>query len=122
MFGQHTKMANQISIAGTMIGTCEALAYAKKAGLDLTTVLDSISSGSGGSWSMTNLGPRILAGNFEPGFYVKHFVKDMTIALSEAEKMGLLSPGLATVKEMYESLIEQGYENKGTQALYKYWE
>jgi 3-hydroxyisobutyrate dehydrogenase len=117
--GQHTKMCNQIAIASNMIGVCEAIAYAGKAGLDPETVLQSISSGAAGSWSLSNLGTRIIAGNFEPGFYVKHFIKDMTIALEAAEEMGLKTPGLALALSLYRQLAEMGYDEKGTQALYK---
>lgn len=119
--GQHTKMCNQIAIATNMIGVCEALAYAQKAGLDPLKVLESISQGAAGSWSLSNLAPRMLAGNFAPGFYVKHFIKDMKIALAEAERMNLQLPGLALAKEMYEQLAEMGEENSGTQALYKHY-
>jgi len=118
--GQHTKMCNQIAIASNMLGVCEAVVYAEKAGLDPSMVLKSISSGAAGSWSLSNLAPRMIAGDFSPGFYIKHFIKDMTIALNEAEKMGMVTPGLALVKSIYEKLAEQGEENNGTQALYKY--
>lgn len=117
--GQHTKMCNQIAIATNMIGVCEALAYAKRSGLDPLKVLESISQGAAGSWSLSNLAPRMITGNFAPGFYVKHFIKDMKIALAEAEKMNLQLPGLALAKEMYEQLAAAGEENSGTQALYK---
>ncbi|MFS0688269.1 NAD(P)-dependent oxidoreductase [Sporosarcina sp. 179-K 8C2 HS] len=117
--GQHTKMCNQIAIATNMIGVCEALAYGKEAGLDLETVLKSISSGAAGSWSLSNLAPRMIKGDFEPGFYVKHFLKDMKIALAEAELMKLPLPGLQLAKEMYNELVEEGYGEKGTQVLYK---
>ncbi|MGI8385597.1 NAD(P)-dependent oxidoreductase [Robertmurraya sp. P23] len=119
--GQHTKMCNQIAIASNMLGVCEAVVYAEKAGLDPTTVLKSISSGAAGSWSLSNLAPRIIGGDFSPGFYIKHFIKDMTIALDEAEQMGMMTPGLSLAKSLYEKLAEQGEENSGTQALYKYW-
>jgi 3-hydroxyisobutyrate dehydrogenase len=119
--GQHTKMCNQIAIASNMIGVCEAIIYAEKAGLNPDTVLKSISTGAAGSWSLSNLAPRILQGNFEPGFYIKHFIKDMGIALEEAEKVGLDLPGLTLAKNMYEKLAASGEENSGTQALYKYW-
>lgn len=119
--GQHTKMCNQIAIASNMIGVCEAVVYAEKAGLDPKTVLQSISSGAAGSWSLSNLAPRMIDGNFEPGFYIKHFIKDMNIALQEAEAMGMLTPGLSLAKKMYAQLAEEGEENSGTQALYKYW-
>jgi 3-hydroxyisobutyrate dehydrogenase len=120
--GQHTKMCNQIAIASNMIGVCEAIIYAEKAGLSPETVLKSISSGAAGSWSLSNLAPRILQGNFEPGFYIKHFIKDMKIAIEEAEKLEIEIPGLMLAKKMYEQLAKQGEENSGTQALYKYWE
>ena len=115
--GQHTKMCNQITIASGMIGVCEALAYGKKAGLDLEQVLRSISTGAAGSWSLSNLGPRMIARNNEPGFYIKHFMKDMRIALKEADQMGLQLPGLTLAKSLYEELMEEGYAENGTQAL-----
>ena len=117
--GQHTKMCNQIAIASNMIGVCEAIAYAKAAGLNPETVLKSIESGAAGSFSLTNYAPRMLANNFAPGFYVKHFIKDMTIALDSAQAMGLLTPGLELAKSLYDKLAEQGEENSGTQALIK---
>lgn len=120
--GQHTKMCNQITIASNMISVCEALVYAQKAGLDPDTVLKSISSGAAGSWSLSNLAPRIIAGNYEPGFYVKHFIKDMGIALREADKMKLELPGLELAKNLYDKLANNGEENSGTQALYKLWD
>lgn len=119
--GQHTKMCNQIAIASNMIGVCEAIVYAEKAGLNPNTVLKSITSGAAGSWSLSNLAPRMLAENFEPGFYIKHFIKDMKIALDEAENMQMEVPGLALAKSLYEQLVEKGEEDSGTQALYKYW-
>lgn len=119
--GQHTKMANQIVIASTMIGVTEAIIYAEKAGLDPESVLKSISSGAAGSWSLSNLVPRMLKGDFEPGFYIKHFVKDMNIALDEAENLGMDVPGLTLAKSIYLQLVEKGEENSGTQAIYKYW-
>jgi 3-hydroxyisobutyrate dehydrogenase len=117
--GQHTKMCNQIAIATNMIGVCEALAYAQRAGLDAKRVLETISTGAAGSWSLTHLAPRMLAGDFSPGFYVKHFIKDMGIALAEAEALQLNLPGLALAKKLYEQLAERGEEKSGTQALYK---
>lgn len=120
--GQHTKMANQIAIASTMIGVCEALVYAKNAGLDLDSVLQSISAGSAGSWSLSNLAPRIVAGNFEPGFYVKHFIKDMGIALDSAAEMKIDLPGLTLARELYQRIAEAGLGDKGTHALYKAWD
>ena len=120
--GQHTKMANQIAIASNMMGVCEALAYAKKSGLDTGRVLSSISGGAAGSWSLSNLAPRILAGNFAPGFFVKHFIKDMGIALEEADRMGMDAPGLKQAFALYEELAAKGCENDGTQALFKLYE
>ncbi|OXM14567.1 NAD(P)-dependent oxidoreductase [Paenibacillus herberti] len=117
--GQHTKMCNQIAIASNMIGVCEALIYAKKAGLDPTTVLKSIESGAAGSWSLSNLGPRIIAGNFDPGFFVKHFIKDMGIALQSAAEMGMETHGLKLAKSLYDQLVELGEGDSGTQVLYK---
>lgn len=117
--GQHTKMCNQIAIATNMIGVCEALVYAEKAGLDPETVLKSISTGAAGSWSLSNLAPRMLDGDFEPGFYVKHFMKDINIALAEAEAMNLSLPGLQLASEMYKKLVEKGFSDQGTQVLYK---
>ncbi|NND07264.1 MAG: NAD(P)-dependent oxidoreductase [Saprospiraceae bacterium] len=115
--GQHTKMCNQITIAGTMIGVCESLLYAQKAGLDLDVMLQAISGGAAGCWTLSNLAPRIVKRNFEPGFYVEHFVKDMEIALSEARDMNLALPGLALVHQIYKAVQAQGYGRKGTQAL-----
>ena len=120
--GQHTKMANQIAIASNMMGVCEALAYAKKSGLDTERVLSSISGGAAGSWSLSNLAPRILAGNFAPGFFVKHFIKDMRIALEEVDRMGMDAPGLKQAFALYEELAAKGCENDGTQALFKLYE
>jgi 3-hydroxyisobutyrate dehydrogenase len=120
--GQHTKMSNQIAIASNMIGVCEAVIYAEKAGLNPENVLKSISTGAAGSWSLSNLAPRMLKGNFEPGFYIKHFIKDMKIALAEAERMDMPVPGLSLAKSLYDQLAEMGEENNGTHALYKYWQ
>ncbi|MDD9267408.1 NAD(P)-dependent oxidoreductase [Paenibacillus sp. GCM10023248] len=117
--GQHTKMCNQIAIASNMMGVVEALVYAEKSGLDPLTVLKSIETGAAGSWSLSNLAPRIIAGNFAPGFYVKHFIKDMKIALEAADEMGAVLPGLALAKSLYEKLAASGEEDSGTQALYK---
>lgn len=117
--GQHTKMCNQIAIASNMMGVVEALVYAKKSGLDPSTVLKSIESGAAGSWSLSNLAPRIIAGNFAPGFYVKHFIKDMKIALQSAEEMKVELPGLSLAKSLYEQLAASGEEDSGTQALFK---
>ncbi|HXU69464.1 MAG TPA: NAD(P)-dependent oxidoreductase [Polyangia bacterium] len=115
--GQHTKMVNQILIASGMIGVCEALLYAHRAGLDAERVLQSVASGAAGSWSLSNYGPRILAGNFEPGFFVEHFIKDMGIALDEARRMKLSLPGLALAMQLYQSVQALGYGKKGTHAL-----
>ena len=115
--GQHTKMVNQILISSNMIAVCEGLLYGYKAGLDLETVFKSVSVGAAGSKALEVLGPRILARNFEPGFYVEHFIKDMGIALKEAERMNLSLPGLALAKQLYESVRAIGYGRKGTQAL-----
>ncbi len=115
--GQHTKMVNQILIASNMIGVCEALLYGHKAGLDLATVLQSVGSGAAGSWSLNNLGPRIIAGRFEPGFFVEHFLKDMGIALAESRRMGLALPGLALAEQLYRAVQAQGHGRDGTHAL-----
>ncbi|HST26578.1 MAG TPA: NAD(P)-dependent oxidoreductase [Gaiellaceae bacterium] len=115
--GQHTKMVNQTLIAGAMIGVCEALLYAYKAGLDLETVLESVGPGAAGSWSLTNYAPRMLKGDFEPGFVVEHFIKDMGIALGEARRMKLSLPGLALAEQLYVALAAQGNGRKGTQSL-----
>jgi 3-hydroxyisobutyrate dehydrogenase len=115
--GQHTKMCNQIVIAGTMIGMCESLLYGHKAGLDLPAMLSSISGGAAACWSLDNLAPRILRRDFEPGFFVEHFIKDMGIALDEARRMNLSLPGLSLVNQLYHSVKALGYGRKGTQAL-----
>ncbi|MCS7014806.1 MAG: NAD(P)-dependent oxidoreductase [Gemmatales bacterium] len=115
--GQHTKMVNQILIATTMIGVCEAMLYAYKAGLDPTRVLESVGGGAASSWSLLNYGPRIIQRNFEPGFFVEHFIKDMGIALAEARRMNLPLPGLALAEQLYVALKAQGYGRKGTHAL-----
>lgn len=115
--GQHTKMVNQILIATGMIGVCEALLYGYRAGLDLPTVLQSVGSGAAGSWSLTNLGPRIMNNNFDPGFFVEHFIKDMGIALAESKKMGLSLPGLALAEQLYLSVKAKGWGRNGTHAL-----
>lgn len=115
--GQHAKMVNQILIASNMVGVCEALLYGYRAGLNLETVLRSVSSGAAGSWSLSNLGPRMIKGDFAPGFFVEHFIKDMGIALAEAERMQLALPGLALGKQLYTALSAQGHAKSGTQAL-----
>ena len=115
--GQHTKMCNQIVVAGTMIGVCESLVYGHKAGLDLETMLSSISGGAAACWTLDNLAPRVLKRNFDPGFFVEHFIKDMGIALDESKKMGLSLPGLALVHQLYVSVQAQGHGRLGTHAL-----
>ncbi|KKB39172.1 NAD(P)-dependent oxidoreductase [Bacillus thermotolerans] len=120
--GQHAKMSNQITVAGNMIGVCEALVYAREAGLDLENVLKSITTGAAGSWSLSNLAPRMLKEDYEPGFYIKHFIKDMKIAIEESERMGIRLPGLSLAKKMYEELSLKGESESGTQALIKYWD
>lgn len=115
--GQHTKMVNQTLIATGMIGVCEALLYGYKAGLDLETVMKSVASGAASSWSLSNLGPRIIANNFDPGFFVEHFVKDMGIVLEESRRMGLSMPGLALGFQMYQAVVAQGAARNGTHAL-----
>ncbi|HEX6594151.1 MAG TPA: NAD(P)-dependent oxidoreductase [Bacillota bacterium] len=117
--GQHTKMSNQITIASNMIGVCEAISYAEKAGLDPVRVLDSITTGAAGSWSLSNLAPRMIQGDFNPGFYIKHFIKDMKIAIESAKEMGLSTPGLELSLTLYQKLDEAGYGDRGTQALIK---
>ena len=116
--GQHTKMSNQILIAGTMIGVVESLLYAVKSGLDVDAVIDVIGSGAAGSWSINNLGRKIAKDDYDPGFFIKHFVKDMGIALAEARKMGIALPGLALAEQLFVAAMAQGLENMGTQGLY----
>ncbi|WP_221564751.1 NAD(P)-dependent oxidoreductase [Alkalihalobacillus sp. TS-13] len=120
--GQHTKMCNQIAIATNMIGVCEAIVYAEKAGLDPSNVLESITTGAAGSWSLSNLAPRMIAEDDQPGFYIKHFIKDMSIALESAKEMGMTTPGLELSLSLYKSLAEKGEENCGTQALIKWFQ
>lgn len=115
--GQHTKMVNQTLIGGNMIGVCEALLYAYRAGLDLETVLKSVASGAAGSWSLSNLGPRIIEGNFDPGFFIEHFLKDMKIALDEADAMGLKLPGMQLANQLYKTASAEGHGKDGTHAL-----
>jgi 3-hydroxyisobutyrate dehydrogenase len=110
-------MCNQIVIAGTMVGVCESLVYGHRAGLDLEAMLQAISGGAAGCWTLTNLAPRIVRRNFDPGFYVEHFVKDMGIALEEAGKMNLSLPGLALAHQLYKAVEAQGHGKKGTHAL-----
>lgn len=120
--GQHTKMANQIAIAGAIAGVCEAMAYAKNAGLDIQTMLDSISQGAAGSWQMTNNAPKMLQGDFAPGFYIKHMIKDLKIANEEAEASSLELAVLKQVIHMYTALENEGKGDLGTQALCQYFE
>jgi 3-hydroxyisobutyrate dehydrogenase len=115
--GQHTKLVNQTLIAGAMVGVCEGLLYAQAAGLDMQRVLASVEKGAAGSWSLSHYAPRIIAGDFEPGFLVEHFIKDMAIALEEARRMKIALPGLALVEQLYEAVRAQGWAGKGVQAL-----
>jgi 3-hydroxyisobutyrate dehydrogenase len=117
--GQHTKMCNQILIAGTMIGTVESLLYAQRAGMDHDAVIDVIGQGAAGSWSINNLGRRIARKDYNPGFFIKHFIKDMGIALAEAGRMNLSLPGLALVNQFYMAAKALGHEDLGTQGLYR---
>lgn len=120
--GQHAKMANQIMIAGTMTGLSEMLVYAKQAGLDLTETLQTVGGGAAANWSLTNYGPRILKGDYTPGFFAKHFLKDLRIALQEADKMDLNLPATKQAKELYQELVDgAGLGDDGTQALVKLW-
>ncbi|TDM15669.1 NAD(P)-dependent oxidoreductase [Macrococcus bovicus] len=120
--GQHTKMANQIAIASGMIGVAESLHYAKSAGLDVERVLETIAKGAAGSWSLSNLAPRMLSGDFKPGFYTHHFLKDMKIALQEAEKMEIKLPGLALAYSLYEALSDDEKMEDGTHTIIHYYE
>lgn len=117
--GQHTKMANQIAIASTMMGVCECLSYARNAGLDPEAVLKVIGTGAASSFLLNNLGPRMVKGDYAAGFYVHHFIKDLGIALTEAEQMKSTLPGLALAKQLYDRLSAQGHAQDGTQALYR---
>ena len=120
--GQHTKMANQIAIAGTLAGTVEAIAYGKKAGLDVQKMLDTIANGAAGSWQLSNLGQKIIDGDFNPGFFIKHFVKDMRIADEEALSRDLTLEVLEKVLSMETKMQEEGYGEEGTQGLAHYYE
>jgi 3-hydroxyisobutyrate dehydrogenase len=120
--GQHTKMANQIAIAGNLAGAVEAITYARTAGLDPRRVLESIGSGSAGSWQLNNMVPRMLDGNFEPGFYVKHFLKDLRIALDAARDMKISLPLLGLAESFFSELERTGFGERGTQALYLLYE
>jgi 3-hydroxyisobutyrate dehydrogenase len=119
--GQHTKMCNQIVIASTIVGVCEGLAYAKKAGLDPVAVLKTIGGGGASSFQLNVTGARMLKGDFAPGFFIEHFIKDMGIALAESERMDLELPGLALAKKLYDQLAADGYARNGTQALFKHY-
>lgn len=120
--GQHTKMANQIALAGAISGVCEALTYGEVVGLDLNTMLSSISKGAAGSWQMDNMAPRILKEDFAPGFFIKHYVKDLNIALEEIDDRGITLNVLQTVENMYHTMLREGKGDFGTQALVKYYE
>ena len=120
--GQHAKLANQIMIAGTLSGVCEALTYAKAKGLDLQTVLNSVSTGAAGSKQLDTFGPKILAGDYAPGFFMKHFIKDMKLALIEANRKGLSLDVLSMVLANYEELEAEGYGELGTQALIRFYD
>jgi 3-hydroxyisobutyrate dehydrogenase len=115
--GQQAKLCNQIVIAGTMVGVCESLLYGYKAGLDLTRMLESIRGGAAACWTLDNLAPRILQRNFDPGFFVEHFIKDMGLALEEAKRMGLVLPGLTLVHQLYQTVQALGHGRSGTHAL-----
>lgn len=115
--GQHTKMCNQLVIASTIMGVCEGLAYARSAGLDPQVVLECISGGAAGSFQLTVMGPKIVKGDFAPGFMIEHFLKDLSIALAEADRMGLRLPGAGQARKLYAQLVEQGHAREGTQAL-----
>lgn len=120
--GQHTKMANQIALGGAIAGVCEAITYSKKVGLDVEKMLNSISEGAAGSWQMSNMAPRMLKGDFDPGFFIKHYIKDMKIADDEAKDVNLELDILESVLKMYENLQDKGMGDLGTQALIKYYE
>ena len=119
--GQHTKAANQIMVAGTMTGITELMIYAKRAGLDLEKVSETVNGGAGRNWSLENYAPRIINDDYSPGFFVKHFIKDLGIALDEAERMGIDLPATRRAKELYDQLKDAGYGNDGTQSLVKLW-
>jgi 3-hydroxyisobutyrate dehydrogenase len=115
--GQHAKVVNQILIASSMMGACEGLLYARQAGLDPTRVIESVGSGAAGTWAINNLGPRMIRRDFDPGFFVEHFIKDLSIALDEAARMNLALPGLALARQLYEAVRAQGHGRRGSQAL-----
>jgi 3-hydroxyisobutyrate dehydrogenase len=120
--GQHTKMANQLIIASTIMGVCEGLIYAQKAGLDPSLVLQTIGGGAAGSAQLNLMGPRIVKGDFAPGFFIEHFLKDLGIALSEAQRLQLDLPGATLSRSLYDQLAQRGLSRAGTQALFKYFE
>lgn len=120
--GQHTKMCNQITVASNMIGVCEAMVYAKKVGLDPNQVIKSTGTGAAGSWSLNHLAPKMITHDFEPGFYVKHFIKDMIISLEAAKEVGMYAPGLELAHSLYQKLADMGEEYSGTQALFKLYD
>ena len=120
--GQHTKMANQIALGGAIASVCEAMTYAQKVGLDIQTMLDTISTGAAGSWQMSNMAPRMLKGDFAPGFFVKHYIKDCDIALEEAQDRDLTLAVLHTVRDMYTKIANEGHADDGTQALIRYFD
>ncbi len=120
--GQHTKMANQIALAGAISGVCEAVEYSRRVGLDVQTMLDSVSQGAAGSWQMSNMAPRMLKGDFAPGFFIKHYIKDMNIAVAEAERVSLNMGIVNHVLSMYKEMAEKGMGDLGTQALLKYYQ
>ena len=120
--GQHVKMANQIAIAGAVSGVCEAISYTRKMGLDVTRMIDTIKGGAAGSWQLENLGPKMAAGNYDPGFYIKHMIKDLTLADEGADNEGLTLPILKAVRKMYEELEASGHGEDGTQGLIQYYD
>lgn len=120
--GQHAKLVNQITVAPLMIGICEALMYAKKANLDQKKVLEAVTAGAAGSWSLSNLAPRMIESDFEPGFMIKHFVKDMNIAIESAEELDLQTPGLKLALDMYQTLLDRGFGEDGIHGLLQYYE
>lgn len=119
--GQHTKMANQIMVAGTMLGLTEVLVYSRAAGLELEKVVETLSGGAASNWSLINYSPRILREDYTPGFFVKHFIKDLRIVLEEAEKMAVMLPMTKLAEELYAKLADKGFADDGTQALIKLW-
>ncbi len=120
--GQHAKMANQVAISGAVLGMAESLSYAKHANLDLESMLKILTSGSAASWQLQNMGPRILNHDYDPGFYIKHFIKDMNIALDESQQMGAQLTGLALALSIYKQLQDDGHENLGTQGIFKHYD